>query len=54
MAKINEDVIIIKVSELLRDKEQIREIFDKDVIISLEQVIKELVGEDKLIEITKE
>jgi hypothetical protein len=54
MAKLNETMVVIKVSELLRDDETAEEILDHDTIINLEAVIKELAGGDKLVEIIQE
>lgn len=53
MAKINEDAIIIKVSELLRDDQPEAVIFDGDVVEQLQAIIQELVGSNKLVEIIK-
>ena len=51
MAKINEEKITIKISELIRDDDPIASILD---IASLEAIIQELVGQNRLVEITKE
>jgi hypothetical protein len=51
MAKINEEKITIKISELIRDSEPSDSILD---ITSLEAIIQELVGQNRLVEITKE
>ena len=54
MAKLNETMIVIKVSELLRDDQAVEEVLDHDTIINLEAVIKELAGGDKLVEIIQD
>ena len=54
MAKLNEDVIVIKVSELLKDNDVAGKIFDADTVQSLEAILQELVGADKMIEVIKE
>lgn len=54
MAKLNEAMIVVKVSELLRDDQEPANIFDQDTINSIEQVIQELAGAGKLVEIIKE
>ena len=54
MAKLNETVVVIKVSELLRDDEIATVILDQDTITNLEAVIKELAGGNKLVEIIQE
>jgi|TARA_B100000073_G_scaffold337916_1_gene334452 hypothetical protein len=51
MAKINEDVVVIKISELLKDSDESRKLVGPEVVTSLQEVIKELVGGNVLIEI---
>ena len=53
MAKINEDAIIIKVSELVRDDQNAGIILDNDTIAQLEAVVQELVGPGKIVEIVR-
>lgn len=55
MAKIQEEIIVIKVSRLLRDSEQANaQILGADSVASLEAVIQELAGTNALVEIAKE
>lgn len=54
MAKLNESMFVVKVSELLKDDQDAQPIFDEDTINSIEQVIQELAGAGKLVEIIKE
>ena len=54
MAKLNETMFVVKGSELLRDGQEAQPIFDVDTINSIEQVIQELAGVGKLVEIIKE
>ena len=54
MAKLNESMFVVKVSELLKDGQEAQPIFDEDTINSIEQVIQELAGAGKLVEIIKE
>jgi hypothetical protein len=54
MAKLNESMVVIKVSELLRDEQDATLILDADTINSIEAVVQELVGPGKLVEIIKE
>ncbi len=55
MAKIQEEIIIIKVSKLVRDSEaDCPKILSSASVDSLEAVIQELSGENVLVEITKE
>lgn len=53
MAKINEDAIVIKISELLRDDQPTAVILDGDVLEQLQAVIQELVGANRLVEIIR-
>ena len=52
MARLNEDIIVIKVSKLLRDTEEDAPILDDQIVSQLEQVISELVPET-LVEIAR-
>ena len=54
MAKLNEEVVIIKVSELLKDNEEQNSILDNEMITNLEAVIQEIAGAERLVEIIKE
>ena len=54
MAKINEDVVTIRVSELLKDSDSESTIMDEEFVGNIEAVVQELVGAGKLIEIIKE
>lgn len=54
MAKLNEEVVIIKVSELLKDNEEQKSILDNEMITNLEAVIQEIAGAERLVEIIKE
>ena len=53
MPKINEDAIVIKISELLRDDQPSAMILDSDVMEQLQAVIQELVGPNRLVEIIR-
>ena len=54
MAKLNEDMVIIKVSELLKDSDDTRKILDQDIVNTIEAAVQELVGPGKLVEIIQE
>ena len=54
MAKLNEDMVVIKVSELLKDSDPQRKILDQDIVSTLEAAVQELVGAGKLVEIIQE
>jgi len=51
MAKLNEDIVVIKISELLKDSDDARKLINEDVKAQLEAVVQELVGGHVLIEI---
>lgn len=54
MAKIQEEIIVVKVSKLLRDSEQGSPIMDGDAVDSLQAVIQELAGTNTLVELSIE
>jgi len=54
MAKLNEEMVVIKISKLLRDGEDPVTMLDSDMSANLEAVIQELAGPDKLVEVIKE
>jgi hypothetical protein len=54
MAKIVEDVVIIKFSKIVKDNEQIDSgIAGSEIQAALEQVAQELVGESVVVEVEK-
>ena len=54
MAKLNEEMVVIKISKLLRDNEKASAMLDAEMSANLEAVIQELAGPDKLMEVIKE
>jgi len=54
MAKIHEEIIVIKMSKLVRDTEETSGIADADTVASLEAVVQELVGAGVVVEIASE
>tara|TARA_B100000085_G_scaffold268588_1_gene279176 strand:+ start:121 stop:297 length:177 start_codon:yes stop_codon:yes gene_type:complete len=54
MAKLNEDMVVIKVSELLKDSDAQRKILDQEIVNTIEAAVQELVGAGKLVEIIQE
>jgi hypothetical protein len=55
MAKLQEEIIIIKVSKLVRDSESTEnKIMGDETVSSLEAVIQELAGQNILVEIARE
>lgn len=54
MAKLHEEIIIVKLSKLLKDSEDAAPIMDTDTVAGLEAVIQELAGAGVLVEIATE
>jgi hypothetical protein len=53
MAKIVEDVIVIKFSKIVKDSEEGGSVATTDVQVALEQVAQELVGDAVVVEVVK-
>ena len=53
MAKIVEDVIVIKFSKIVKDSEEGSSVATDDVEAALEQVAQELVGDSVVVEVVK-
>jgi hypothetical protein len=53
MAKIVEDVIIIKFSKIVKDSEEGSSVATSDVQAALEQVAQELVGDAVVVEVVE-
>lgn len=54
MAKIVEDIVIIKFSKIIKDTENESAIASPDIQVALEQVAQELVGDSIVVEVVKE
>jgi hypothetical protein len=54
MAKIVEDVIVIKFSKLVKDNTDVHGLAGQDIQQALEQVAQELVGDSVIVEVIKE
>tara|TARA_B110000046_G_C12999278_1_gene401476 strand:- start:678 stop:854 length:177 start_codon:yes stop_codon:yes gene_type:complete len=54
MAQLNEDMVVIKVSELLKDSDEQRKILNPEIVSTIEAAVQELVGAGKLVEIIQE
>ena len=54
MAKIQEEIIVVKISKLLKDADQSTPIMGPDAVVSLEAVIQELAGANIMVEIATE
>ncbi len=51
MAKLQEEVLVIKVSKMIRDTDTETEILNAETVASLEAVVQELAGANTLVEI---
>ena len=51
MAKLHEEVVVVKVSKLLKDNDAPGAILNAETISSLEAVVQELAGNNVLVEI---
>ena len=51
MAKLQEEVLVIKVSKMIRDNDVEAEILTAETVASLEAVVQELAGSNTLVEI---
>ena len=51
MAKLQEEVLVVKVSKLLKDSETEQAILNAETVTSLEAVVQELAGANTLVEI---
>jgi hypothetical protein len=51
MAKLQEQVLVIKISRLLKDTEEEHPLLGNPDLRSLEQVVQELAGERSLVEL---
>ena len=54
MAKIQEEIIVIKVSKLLKDSDPAAPILGPDAVAGLEAVVQELAGTNALVEMAIE
>lgn len=54
MAKIQEEILVVKISTLLADSCEMTPIMDADNVLALEAVIKEMAGDNRtLVEIER-
>jgi hypothetical protein len=51
MAKLNESIMVIKVSELVKDNDPIMPPISPEVLAQIEQIIAELAGPSALVEL---
>ena len=53
MAKLVENVLVIKLSKLVKDSDPVSDIVTDEVQLALEQVTQELAGEGVLVEVER-
>lgn len=53
MAKIVEDVVVIKFSKIVKDTEESHSVAGPDIQAALEQVAQELVGDSVVVEVER-
>lgn len=53
MAKIHEEIVVIKLSKLIKDSEQGPAVAGDDIITALQSVAEELVGPGVVVEVEK-
>lgn len=54
MAKVHQEVLIIKLSKLVKNTEEVDGLASDEIVSALEQVTQELVGESVIVEVEKE
>lgn len=53
MAKVHEEVVVIKLSKLVKNDQEMKNIANDEVVAALEQVAQELVGDSIIVEVEK-
>jgi hypothetical protein len=53
MAKIHEEVVVIKLSKLIKDNDTVGVLADSDVVTALQSVAEELLGAGIVVEVDK-
>lgn len=53
MAKIHEEVLVIKLSKLVKNSQEENSMVNEEILTALEQVTQELVGTDIVVEVEK-
>jgi hypothetical protein len=54
MAKIHEELIVIKLSKLHKESQSVGVLAGEETISNLEAVVQQLVGEDVVVEVIKD
>lgn len=53
MAKIHEEVIVIKLTKLVKNTENSAQVASEEILTAVEQVVQELVGQNIIVEVEK-
>ena len=53
MAKIHEEIIVVKISKLVKDNDDATDIVGNDVVAGLEAVVQEMVGDVAVVEVIR-
>ena len=51
MARIHSDAIVIEVSRIAKDDQELKSIVNDEIVTTLEQVVQQLVGEGAVVEV---
>ena len=51
MAKIVSDAVVIEISRIAKDDEELGAVVDQEMIATLEQVVQQLVGDGAIVEV---
>jgi len=51
MAKIVSDAVVVEISRIAKDDEQLESIVNDDMVATLQQVVEQLVGEGIVVEV---
>jgi hypothetical protein len=54
MAKIQEEIVVIRLSKLVKDTDDTGQLTDSDFSQNVEALVQELVGESVVVEVVKE
>lgn len=54
MAKIHEELVVVKLSKLYKDSNSANDILNEEIVASLEAIVQEVVGNDVVVEIIKD
>lgn len=54
MAKIYEELIVIKLSKLHKESQSVDTLAGEEIVANLEAIVQQLVGDDVVVEVIKE